>query len=75
MSATATWKIIAAVLFAAAITAPAASAQLTTIGLGGWQVQSSALVTQGGSGVSQPGFPTGSWLKVRPTTRARSAPR
>jgi exo-1,4-beta-D-glucosaminidase len=66
VSATATSKIIAAVLFAAAITAPAASAQLTTIGLGGWQVQSSALVTQGGSGVSQPGFPTGSWLKVRP---------
>jgi exo-1,4-beta-D-glucosaminidase len=66
VSATATSKIIAAVLFAAAIAPAGASAQLTTIGLGGWQVQSSAQVTQGASAISRPGFPTGPWLRVRP---------
>ena len=66
MSATATSKLIAAVLVAAAIAPGGASALLTTLGLGGWQVQSSALVRQGAGAISQPGFPTGSWLQVRP---------
>ena len=36
-----------------------ARAETVTLGLGGWQVQSSALAPQGGSQVSEPGFPTG----------------
>lgn len=43
-----------------------ASAQPATLGLGGWQVQSSALATQPGGEISEPGFPTTSWLAVRP---------
>jgi exo-1,4-beta-D-glucosaminidase len=54
------------VLGAAAITAPTASAGLRTVGLYGWQVQSSAQATETGAQVSQPGFATGSWLQVRP---------
>src|SRR5271165_1755096 len=46
-----------------------------TIGLGGWQVQSTAATTQwttgagatqSGNEISQPGFDIGSWLTVRP---------
>src|SRR5581483_908202 len=49
------------------VVAPAgASAELTTVGLHGWQVQSSADVTASGSQISQPGFATGRWLPVRP---------
>jgi exo-1,4-beta-D-glucosaminidase len=36
------------------------------VGLGGWQVQSSATATQSGDQISTPGFPTGSWLHVTP---------
>jgi exo-1,4-beta-D-glucosaminidase len=64
-----TSKITAAallVLGAAAIAAPTASAELRTVGLDGWQVQSSAQATQTGAQVSQPGFATASWLPVRP---------
>jgi exo-1,4-beta-D-glucosaminidase len=43
-----------------------ARAETVTLGLGGWQVQSSALAPQGGSQVSEPGFPTGGWLAVEP---------
>ena len=50
----------------AAFGASAASARTTTVGLGGWQVQSSAQATQSGAQVSTPGFATGSWLHVRP---------
>ncbi|MFC0439959.1 sugar-binding domain-containing protein [Kutzneria buriramensis] len=39
---------------------------LTTLGLQGWQVQSSAQASQSGTEISKPGFDTGSWLKVRP---------
>jgi exo-1,4-beta-D-glucosaminidase len=46
--------------------APAAGAQTVTLGLGGWQVQSSALVPAFGQEISEPGFPTGTWLAVRP---------
>jgi len=45
---------------------PGAGAQTVTLGLGGWQVQSSALAPQPGSQISEPGFPTGSWLAVKP---------
>ncbi len=50
----------------AVLGAPAASADTETVGLGGWQVQSSAQATQAGDQISTPGFPTGSWLHVRP---------
>ena len=50
----------------AAIGVSAASADTQTVGLGGWQVQSSADATQTGDQISAPGFPTGSWLHVRP---------
>ena len=36
------------------------------MGVGGWQVQSSAQAPQAGGDISAPGFPTGSWLHVRP---------
>ena len=54
------------VFAAAALAAPAASADTQIVGLGGWQVQSSATATQAGAQISSPGFPTGSWLHVRP---------
>ncbi len=47
-------------------TPPPASAKLVTVGLGGWQVQSSAQASQGGAQISEPGFPAASWLQVRP---------
>jgi exo-1,4-beta-D-glucosaminidase len=50
----------------AALSAPAASAETGIVGLGGWQVQSSATATEAGAQISTPGFPTGSWLHVRP---------
>jgi exo-1,4-beta-D-glucosaminidase len=43
-----------------------AHAETVTLGLGGWQVQSTELAAQGGSEISQPGFATGSWLAVSP---------
>ncbi|HUA50071.1 MAG TPA: hypothetical protein VMA77_32870, partial [Solirubrobacteraceae bacterium] len=46
--------------------ATAASADTETVGLGGWQVQSSAQAPQGGAQISTPAFPTGSWLHVHP---------
>ena len=60
--ATATLALLATV----AIAAEAASADTQTVGLGGWQVQSSAQATQSPQQISTPGFPTGSWLHVRP---------
>ncbi|MBN9739923.1 beta-mannosidase [Amycolatopsis sp. A1MSW2902] len=38
----------------------------STIGLGGWQVLTTAQVKDGGSAVSKPGYPTHGWLKVKP---------
>jgi exo-1,4-beta-D-glucosaminidase len=59
--------IAAALLAALAGTLPAgAGAHTLTLGLGGWQVQSSALVPAAGTQVSQAGFPTASWLGVKP---------
>jgi hypothetical protein len=51
--------------FAVCATA-SASARVTTLGLHGWQVQSSASASQSGATISKPGFATGSWLHVQP---------
>ncbi len=59
---TAMLSVVAATAFAA----QAASAQTETVGLGGWQVQSSALATESPQQISTPGFATGSWLHVHP---------
>ncbi|MGZ4249894.1 MAG: glycosyl hydrolase 2 galactose-binding domain-containing protein [Solirubrobacteraceae bacterium] len=64
-----TRKAVAALLGAgtiAILAAPAASAAVTTVGLGGWQVQSTAQATQSPAAISTPGFGTASWLHVRP---------
>jgi exo-1,4-beta-D-glucosaminidase len=64
-----TCKAVAAVLASGAIAvlaAPAASADVTTVGLGGWQVQSTAQATQAPAAISMPGFGTASWLHVGP---------
>ncbi|HEY1517607.1 MAG TPA: hypothetical protein VGF91_14395 [Solirubrobacteraceae bacterium] len=60
--ATATLALLATL----ATAAEAASADTQTVGLGGWQVQSSAQATQSPQQISTPGFPAGSWLHVRP---------
>jgi exo-1,4-beta-D-glucosaminidase len=65
----ATSKVLIAVLFvlAAAAAAPAgAAAALITVGLPGWQVQSSAQATEGGAQISRSGFATSTWLHVQP---------
>ena len=54
------------VLATAAIGTSVASAETRTVGLGGWQVQSSARAAQTGARISTPAFPTRSWLHVRP---------
>src|SRR5690242_19492188 len=59
-----TATLLMAALFALA--APPASAETRTVGFGGWQVQSSALARQGAARISTHGFPTRSWLHVRP---------
>ncbi len=59
--------LVAPAVVAAAVTIPtAASAAVKTVGLRGWQVQSTARVTRGGAAISQPGFAPDSWLAVRP---------
>jgi exo-1,4-beta-D-glucosaminidase len=55
-----------ALLATAAFGASTASADTQIVGLGGWQVQTSATATQSGTEISTPDFPTGSWLHVRP---------
>jgi exo-1,4-beta-D-glucosaminidase len=44
----------------------APDAGLTTLGLGGWQVQSSATAAGSGQDLSSPVFDASSWLKVNP---------
>jgi len=46
--------------------AQAGSVGVSTLGLGGWQVNSSATATQSGSAISTPGFSTAGWLGVTP---------
>ncbi len=58
--------IFAALCLCAALSAPGASAETTTLGLGGWQVESSASASQSGAQISEPSFATASWLAVKP---------
>jgi exo-1,4-beta-D-glucosaminidase len=58
--------LTAAVALPFAIAAPAASARVETVGLGGWQVQSTSRATQAGAQISSPDFGTATWLHVRP---------
>lgn len=46
--------------------ASSAAAAVRTVGLGGWQVQSTAATHGSAAAISRPGFATGTWLKVRP---------
>jgi exo-1,4-beta-D-glucosaminidase len=55
--------LIAAVLLAGP---PVAGAATQTLGLNGWQVQSSASAGNDGAAVSRPGFAANGWLKVTP---------
>src|SRR5215469_768742 len=50
----------------AVLTATAApgSSDVTNLGAGGWEVQSSAVATQTGAQISTPGFNTSTWLPV-----------
>jgi exo-1,4-beta-D-glucosaminidase len=57
---------LASTVLACGVGAGASYADTETVGLGGWQVLSSALVPQTGRQISEPAFPTGSWLKVTP---------
>src|SRR5579875_3345436 len=67
MSRTHRWlTLVTSLLVALAVSAPAASAKTRILGLGGWQVLSSANISQGGGQVSSPSFDTGGWLHVRP---------
>jgi len=58
--------LLAVVCLYLAFGAARASAETTTLGLGGWQVQSSALATQSGAQISEPAFATSAWLAVKP---------
>jgi exo-1,4-beta-D-glucosaminidase len=66
------WRNLCVISIAVAFVCLAASSQttapntVTTLGLGGWAVQSSALATQTGAKISTPGFSTSTWLKVTP---------
>jgi exo-1,4-beta-D-glucosaminidase len=46
--------------------ASTASADVFTVGLRGWQVQTSRIAHQPGAVISGPGFATGTWLHVHP---------
>jgi exo-1,4-beta-D-glucosaminidase len=41
------------------------ASDISTLGAGGWKVQSSAVATQAGAQISAPGFSTRTWLPVR----------
>src|SRR5262245_41716359 len=63
--------LIAGIQPVAAVAAPAPGSPgsgigLTTIGLQGWRVQSSATATQTGDRISTPGFDAAGWLGVTP---------
>ena len=55
--------IIAAALL---VGPPGAGAATQTVGLHGWQVQSSAAAGNDGAALSRPGFAAQGWLKVAP---------
>jgi exo-1,4-beta-D-glucosaminidase len=56
----------AAAAHAAVAPAGAAPGSVTTVGVGGWRVATTAGVAQAGGEISQPGFSTAGWLGVRP---------
>ncbi len=58
--------VLVVALVAVAALAPLAGAETRTVGLGGWRVQSSALVAGDGTTISQPGFADSAWLGVKP---------
>jgi hypothetical protein len=58
--------IVVAVAIAAAMGAGSAAADMTTLGLHGWRVQSSARAGTDGAAVSRPGYGARSWLPVTP---------
>ena len=53
---------------AAGLSSPAATgaSDVSNLGTGGWEVQSSAVATQTGAQISTPGFNTSTWLPVTP---------
>src|SRR5947209_9829150 len=57
---------LAAALLVPVLSAAGSEAAIRTIGLQGWQVQSSAQTPAPGAQVSQPWFSASSWLQVRP---------
>ena len=58
-------KLVAALSLLSLGAASSASANVTTIGRAGWQVQSTASAHQTGARISRPNFGTARWLKVR----------
>jgi exo-1,4-beta-D-glucosaminidase len=58
--------IVVAVALALLAGPSAADAATQTLGLSGWQVQSSASAGNDGAAISRPGFATRRWLKVTP---------
>jgi exo-1,4-beta-D-glucosaminidase len=68
MSRSAAFRLLVLLLSLIALTAmpAAAQAKTATLGLSGWQVQSSAGAPQGGARISQGAFEARSWLHVRP---------
>jgi exo-1,4-beta-D-glucosaminidase len=57
--------LVMCVMGAACLAPAAAEADVQTVGLSGWRVQSSASAGNRGAAISQPGFPAKGWLKVR----------
>jgi hypothetical protein len=57
---------LAAVCLLGGLSVAAAQGETVTVGAGGWEVQSSAAVSQSGAEVSTPGFPADTWLAVKP---------
>jgi exo-1,4-beta-D-glucosaminidase len=49
---------------AASTPAGTGASDITNLGSGGWEVQSSAVATQTGAQISTPGFNTSTWLPV-----------
>ncbi len=58
--------LLALVALALLARPPVAGAAIQTVGLHGWQVQSSASAGNDGAAVSRPGFAAKGWLKVTP---------
>jgi exo-1,4-beta-D-glucosaminidase len=57
-------RAVAAMTTAAASPSPTGASDISNLGAGGWEVQSSAVATQAGAQISTPGFDTSTWLPV-----------